>query len=357
MSAGTPEVFPSSGAEALAAGAAAAGCRFFGSREGDALAGLTAAVEASALDRGMAVFRAEDEPAALSAALGAGHAGARAMAACSCAGLATAEGLVAFSSLAEVPAVLVCVREGPGDARPYRLLSRNIPAAVLVPDSVADCFQSAVEAFALADAFQCPVLLVCDRRLLERTESVPMPPPPASIDRGRWALPPETGAFRRYADSEDGASPRSVPGQEGLLFVADPDPVGRTAKLERKAASLRAALRPCRLEGPSDAETVFVSWGAVSGLLRRALGSLEAEGARPASLLSLRAFSPFRGEEVRGLLSGAKAVLCVEEGGGDGLSGSLRAGAGVDAAPSSIEVSGAFDEAVLRAGLRKALHG
>ncbi len=303
------------GDEAIGMGAIAAGCRYYA---GYPITPATNVMEylTGRIERyGGHVVQAEDELSAINMALGAARAGARAMTATSGPGLdlmAETFGLVATS---ETPLVIVDVmRSGPSTGMPTKQEQGDlnmtlygghgeIPRFVIAPTTITECFWKTVEAFNYAEKYQTPVYLVADLALAvtERTF-----PPEAfdmdavEIDRGRLvdegeveAWLDEEGRFRAHADTDDGVSPRAIPGTADAAHMStglEHDELGRRTEEEeirvqqvdkryRKVETAKEREEWAYREfGDSDAETLVISWGSNEGAIREAMEQLAADG-------------------------------------------------------------------------------
>ncbi len=303
------------GDEAIGMGALAAGCRFYA---GYPITPATAVMEylTGRIEQyGGHVVQAEDELAAINLALGGARAGARAMTATSGPGIdlmAETFGLIATS---ETPLVIVDVmRSGPSTGMPTKQEQGDlnmllygghgeIPRFVIAPTTISECFWKTVEAFNLAEKYQIPVYLVGDLAMAvtERTF-----PPEAfdmdqvEIDRGKlleedevdeWL--DEKGHFRAHAVTDDGVSPRVVPGTTDAAHMStglEHDELGRRTEEEgervRQVDKRNRKVETARNEedfdyrefGDADAETLVISWGSNEGAITEAMSYLAADG-------------------------------------------------------------------------------
>src|SRR5262249_15245571 len=96
------------------------------------------------------------------------------------------------------------------------------PRIVMAAASVEDCFLAAIEGVNLAEAYQCRVLLLSDQALATRKTT--LVPPDTSKVRVINRLTPTPGeraeGYRRYADTETGVSPMSIPGMAQGAYVS-----------------------------------------------------------------------------------------------------------------------------------------
>ena len=303
------------GDEAIGMGAIAAGCRFYAgypiTPATDVMEYLTGRIERW----GGHVIQAEDELSAINLALGAARAGARSMTATSGPGIdlmAETFGLVAQS---ETPLVVCNVmRSGPSTGMPTKQEQGDlnmmlygghgeIPRFVLAPTTVAECFHKAVEAFNLAEQYQTPVYLTADLSLAVteqtyRPEEFDMDA--VEVDRGRlvddetvgeWL--DDQGRFMPHADTEDGVSPRALPGTTDGAHMStglEHDELGRRTedtemrermveKRQRKVDTAREREDWSPREfGDPDADTLVISWGSNEGPMVEALDYLDERG-------------------------------------------------------------------------------
>ncbi len=181
-----------------------------------------------------AVVQAEDELAALGMVLGAGWAGARAMTTTSGPGISLMSEFTGLGYYAEVPAVIVDVqRVGPSTGLPTRTMQGDITSTyylghgdakhiLLLPGSVEECYQMAINAFDLAERFQTPVFLMTDLDLgMNNWMADPFPYVDKPLDRGKVlrtkgefeAHIAKFKEFARYRDVDgDGVPYRTLPG-------------------------------------------------------------------------------------------------------------------------------------------------
>jgi len=181
-----------------------------------------------------AIVQAEDELAAIGMVLGAAWAGARAMTATSGPGISLMSEFTGLGYYAEIPAVVFDVqRVGPSTGLPTRTMQGDILSTynlshgdarhiLLIPASVRECYEMAIEAFDLAERFQTPVFVMMDLDLGMNTwMSDPFPYPEKPFDRGKVLRSAEEleehakrfEGFGRYKDVDgDGIPWRTLPG-------------------------------------------------------------------------------------------------------------------------------------------------
>ncbi len=178
-----------------------------------------------------AIVQAEDELAAIGMVLGAGWAGARSMTATAGPGISLMAEFAGLSYYAEVPGVVWDIqRVGPSTGLPTRTSQGDILSTaflshgdtkniLLIPNSVAECFTMAQDAFNLAEQFQTLVFVMSDLDLgMNNWASDPFEYPKEPINRGKVLTKEDLdrmGGFARYKDVDgDGIGYRTLPGTE-----------------------------------------------------------------------------------------------------------------------------------------------
>jgi 2-oxoglutarate ferredoxin oxidoreductase subunit alpha len=178
-----------------------------------------------------AVVQAEDELAAIGMVLGASWAGARAMTATSGPGISLMSEFTGLGYYVEIPAVIWDVqRVGPSTGLPTRTAQGDLLSTaflshgdtkhpMLLPSSVAECFEFGMLAFDLAERLQTPLFVMSDLDLgMNVWMSDPFPYPETMQDRGKVLSKDDLdrlGSFARYKDVDgDGVGYRTLPGTE-----------------------------------------------------------------------------------------------------------------------------------------------
>ncbi len=180
-------------------------------------------------EKNVAIVQAEDELAAIGMVLGAGWAGARAMTSTSGPGLSLMAEWAGYGYYAEVPGVIFDVqRAGPSTGLPTRTMQADVAFAyhlshgdtkhiVLLPATVQEAYEMAMDAFDLADRFQTPVFVLSDLDLgMNSWMTKPLPYPERPFDRGKVLDEKDLNrleSWGRYRDVDhDGVPYRTLPG-------------------------------------------------------------------------------------------------------------------------------------------------
>ncbi len=225
------------GNTAFAMGAFSAGCNFYSAYPMTPASGILHWF-ASHENKGILFKQTEDEIAAVNMAIGAANAGARAMCGTSGGGFSLMTEAVGLAGMLEVPVVIVdSQRTGPSTGLPTKTEQGDLlfvmhssqgefPRIVVAPRNIKECFEIGSQVHNLAERYQTPVLVLLDLYLSEHIESIDggFDLDKVTIDRGKLlSSNPGTGRFKRYEITDDGVSPRSVPGTPGMEFIAPSD--------------------------------------------------------------------------------------------------------------------------------------
>src|SRR5208282_4013907 len=165
-----------SGNEAVAAGALAAGVRFFAGYPITPSSEIAEELSVMLPRSGGVFIQMEDEIAAMGAVIGASLAGSKSLTATSGPGFSLKQENIGFACMAEVPVVIVNVmRGGPSTGSP------TMPAQ-------GDVMQ--VRSFNLSETLRTPVILLLDEIIGHVNEKLTMPESVEVVDRKRPDVPP-----------------------------------------------------------------------------------------------------------------------------------------------------------------------
>lgn len=340
---GTPRLLMM-GNDALTLGAIAAGCRLMAAYPITPASDIMEGLVKKLPDIGGVVLQTEDEIAAIVTAIGAGYAGARAMTATSGPGLSLMTEAIGLAGMTETPVVIIDTqRGGPSTGLPTKNEQSDlnfavygshgeIPRIVLAPSTAEECFYDIVDAFNYAEKYQCPVILLTDLALSLALQTVEMLDySKLHIDRGKLVsdedvpkYTDEDGYFRRYADTEDGISPRALPGQPGAVHYVtgvEHNEIGRPLESSANRVKMMAK-RLRKLDGVTlpnsviteeseGAKWLIVGFGSTMGPIAEARDQLSAAGFQT-SQAQLRVLAPFPEKDVDALLARYDGVLVVE---------------------------------------------
>ncbi len=295
------------GNQGVGLGAIAAGCKFYCGYPMTPSTGILNYIAAHGNDMGIAVDQVEDEVAALNMALGASYAGVRAMTGSSGGGFSLMVEALSLAGMIEVPVVVINVqRPGPATGFPTRTEQGDLrfmihaghgefPRMIMALRSPEDAFYQTARAFNIAEKYQIPVLLMSDQYLADSmTTQMPFDFSKIQIERyisGEEAITDEE--YKRYKFTEDGISPRILPGKiPGQVVLVDSDEHDewgnitesdeiRTKMVDKrlkKFEGLKEEVEEPWLIGDERPENLIVSWGSTYGAVREAVERLKKEG-------------------------------------------------------------------------------
>ncbi len=268
---------------------------------------------------GVRTFQAEDEIAAVSAAIGASFGGSIGLTGTSGPGLALKSEAIGLAVMVELPLVVIDVqRAGPSTGMPTKteqadllqaLYGRNgeSPIAIVAPRTASECFTMAIEAVRIAVKYRTPVVFLSDAYLGMGSEPW-LVPDYASFPRfeANFASDPET--FQPYArDPETLARPWAVPGTPGLEHrvggleksdikgevAYDPENHDRMVHLRaEKIQRIANDIPPIEVDGDQSGELLVLGWGSTHGVITTAVQRVRAQG-KQVSAATLRYMNPF----------------------------------------------------------------
>ncbi len=320
------------GAEAVAMGAIAGGCNFISSYPMSPSTGVLTFLASHDDTFDIVVEQAEDEIAAVNMTVAAWYAGARAMATTSGGGFALMEEGISLAGVLETPLVIhLAQRPGPGTGLPTRTEQGDLelalyaghgefPRVIYAPGTIEEAFLLSALAFNTADRFQVPVFILTDQYTMDTYYDIPgLDLDATSVEK--HIVETKTG-YQRYRITDDGVSPRGVPGNGSGLVAADSDEhdedghitesmAVRTAQVDKRLAKIRLIMKdpvPPVLTGPEDFTVLLVGWGSTCQAIREAL---ERSGRTDAAHLLFPQVYPLP-HQAQGYLEQAEKVIVVE---------------------------------------------
>ncbi|MFY9752035.1 MAG: 2-oxoacid:acceptor oxidoreductase subunit alpha [Candidatus Acidiferrales bacterium] len=258
-------------------------------------------------DFGVTTFQAEDEIAAVTAAIGAAYAGALGITTTSGPGMALKTEAIGLAIAVELPLVICDIqRGGPSTGLPTKteqadllqaLFGRNseAPVPVLAPASPADCFWIALEASRIAIKYMVPVIILSDGYLANGAEpwKIPsvedLPKIPVRFETN----PVDFLPYRR--DPETLARPWAIPGTPGLehrIGGLEKQDVTGNVNYEPLNHERMVRLRAAKVEaivadvpdvvpaGDPSGDLLIVAWGSTHGPITAALATMRERGYR-----------------------------------------------------------------------------
>jgi len=268
---------------------------------------------------GVKTFQAEDEIAAVSAAIGASYAGHLGICTTSGPGFILKQEAVGLAVMAELPVVIVNIqRAGPSTGMPTKteqadllaaMYGRNSesPVPILAAATPGDCFHVMLEAFRIAVRYMTPVIVLSDGYVANSSEPW-LIPDPATLPRTQVEYRTDPQGFQPYQrDPETFARPWAVPGTPGLEHRiggleteeltgnVSYRPVNHQRMVDQRAekvARIANELPPVEVNGSPSGQLLVVGWGGTFGAITSAVNEARAEG-RDVSSIHLRHLNPF----------------------------------------------------------------
>ena len=333
------------GNDVMAMGGAAAGVKFYCAYPMSPSTGVLHWMANNARDLGIMVRQVEDEIGVANMAIGAAHAGCRAMCATSGGGFALMTEAIGSAGMMEIPVVMINVqRGGPSTGLPTKTEQGDLwqvlgasqgdfPKIIVAPTSIVDGFDVIPELFNLTDKYQCPGMVISDLTLSMGYTNVD----PADfkwdqeINRGEVITEGNDTdeKYLRYKITDSGISPRALPGTPGHVYVAATDEHDEDGglisdeftnphirrdimeKRQRKMDGIVAELPLPSVEGPEDATLTLIGWGSTKSVIGEAASLLRAEG-HSVNHIHFKWLYPMSEEKINEIVSKCKQSIIVE---------------------------------------------
>lgn len=331
------------GSEAIGFGALSAGVQFYSAYPMTPSSALMTFMADAQEHYPLVLKHAEDEIAAINEALGASYTGARAMTGTAGGGFALMTEAVSLAGVTEIP--LVCLiggRPGPATGLPTWTSQTDLsfvlnaghgefPRVVFTPGTLEECFKMTRLSFLLAEKYHTQCYIIVDKFLLESRMTCPVEHIPSIWQNSRFSFAPnslpEDNSYRRFKVTEEGYSPRSVPGQSHGLQLTNSyehDEFGyatEEAKLTkdmvdkraRKLLGIAKEVPPPFLLGPETAEITIVSWGSTRLVVEEVMRQVNINGQSNVNCIHLLTMLPFKADEFLALTSKTKKLVMMEE--------------------------------------------
>jgi 2-oxoglutarate/2-oxoacid ferredoxin oxidoreductase subunit alpha len=294
----------------------------------------------------VAIIQAEDELAAIGMIIGAGWAGARSMTSTSGPGISLMAEFTGLAYFAEIPCVIWDVtRTGPSTGLPTRTSQGDLifmyflghgdsRQVVLIPGSVAECFDMGYKSFDIAEELQTPVFVMSDLDLgMNLWMSEPFAYPTEPMKRGKVLRREELedffvehGDWYRYRDYDGDAIPyRTVPGTDhpraayftrgtghndkAIYSERSEDWLQNMDRLRRKFEGARKTLPQPVIDYDASKKVGIISYGSNDPAIEEARDRLAADGIET-NYLRIRALP--LAQEVHEFVANHERVYVVE---------------------------------------------
>ena len=342
-----------SGSDAIAYGSLDEGCRFISGYPMTPWTEVFTILSQNLPKVGGISEQVEDEIAAAALAVGASHAGAKAMSGSSGGGFALMSEPLGLAEMTETPVVLIeAMRAGPSTGMPTKPEQADLEhvlytsqgdsqRVVFAPGTVEEAYTQTRKAFKIAYEYQIPAIVLYDQKLGGELVSLPAshfdeepnPSLGSTLTEAELEEAPhdESGKYSRFQhDVEDGVSPRSIPGQKGGRFLAtgnEHTPEGhiaestanRVAQMDRRTQKLEAIHEELASQGdtnqthygPDEATYGLMTFGSQQGTVEEAVDMLNEQG-YSTKALGVSDMAPYPVEEVTEFIESVDEVLVVE---------------------------------------------
>jgi len=271
---------------------------------------------------GVRTFQAEDEIAAVGAALGASFGGSLAISTSSGPGIVLKQETIGLAVTLELPLVILDIqRAGPATGMPTKpeqgdllnvMFGRNSesPVPVIAAATPGDCFDATLEACRIALKYRTPVFMLSDAYLANGSEPWLIPDPDSIPDFGVefTTAPNQDGAFMPYLrDPETLARPWAIPGTPGLEhrigglekadvtgnISYDPDNHDYMCRVRaQKVAGIAGDIPELEVDHDDGAKLLVLGWGGTYGPITAAVRKVRKAGGKVAQA-HLRYLNPF----------------------------------------------------------------
>lgn len=332
------------GNEALSMGSILAGCRFYAGYPITPASAILEFMEKHLPRYGGRALQGQNERESIRAALGASLTGVRSAIGSSGPGISLKVEEFGVSGVTETPMVIIDTqRAGPSTGMPTKPeqgdLSMSvhaghgeIPRIVLAAGTVEECYTLAFEAFELADKYQCPVFYLTDLTLADGRKNLPedfFTSNRRPVTRHNLVKAEDvrgSDGFRRYAITESGISPRTIPGTPGGIFkttgtehdetgLITTEPAKRKAMFEKRQRKMQTYLKedvkPPVVSGSPDGVPLLIGWGSTKLPILEAQKRLRADGVETCAVHFTHLW-PLPVHLVRPLLQRGSHVVVVE---------------------------------------------
>ena len=285
------------GNDLLSLGAMAAGLDVFVGYPISPATTVLVFMEQNLVGEGKMVIQASSEIESISAIIGAGYAGKKAMTSTAGPGFSLMGEGLGFAWMAEVPCVVVDVqRGGPATGLPTKTEQSDLLAClnpghgdlrlpVIAPGTVEECWTAGIMGLNWAERYQGPVIVLSEMQIADRAQDIPRPDPSAVTVEQRAVSDGSIGN-RRYAG--DGVSPFPVPGGPGA-YVANASehdeqgdtvhqPATHPTMTTRRFNKLKVLEDGDFEADHTEAAVALMPWGGSKGATRAAFEELREAG-------------------------------------------------------------------------------
>ena len=272
---------------------------------------------------GVRTFQAEDEIAAITAAIGAAYGGSLGVTTSSGPGIALKGEAMGLAVMLEIPLLIINIqRGGPSTGLPTKTEQSDLmqayygrngecPMPIITASTPADCFSAVFEAARIAMQHMTPVMFLSDGYIANGAEPWRFPQTkdlPAIDVKFMTELPEGETKFKPYQRDARGVRPWAIPGTPGFehrIGGLEKQHTTGNVNYEPENHQLMVQLRQSKVDaiaehipeqqldsGSTSGKILVVGWGSTYGAIKSAVAELQAKG-EAVSHLHLRYIRPF----------------------------------------------------------------
>ena len=322
----------SSGNEASAEGAIAAGCRFYAGYPITPSSELMERLAVRLNEVGGVFIQMEDEIASISAVIGASWAGAKAMTATSGPGFSLMQESIGYAAFTETPCVIVDVqRAGPCTGQATKVGSGDIMQAkwgshgdyqviALSPWSSQEMYDLTIRAFNLSEQYRVPAMVMAEEAIDHLRETIRVDSKVEVWDRNK-----KMGSAHFDSEEEDGVPPMASFGEgehlsvtgsthEGYGFRKTDDPkvhARLVRRINKKILNHKGSITEVEDYFLDEAEVAIIAYGFTARTSLYVVKRLRKEGHK-VGMLRLKTLWPFPDEAVAEVGKRVKKIMVPE---------------------------------------------
>lgn len=356
------------GNQGIALGALAGGVTFYSAYPMTPATGIMSYLSRNQREAGIIVEQSEDEIAAINMAIGASFAGARAMTGTSGGGFSLMVEGLGLAAISETPLVVVNVqRPGPATGLPTRTAQSDLgfmltssqdefPRMIISLRDPEDAFYQTVRALNIAEKYQILVMLLSDQYLSDYKKTV------RTYDLNNIKIERHLanenqlgeGRYKRYRLTENGISPRIIPGkfenqtvlgdshehnEYGFVDESNENRISMMNKRMKKMDLLLNEIQEPKYFGDESPEILILGWGSSHGSLKEAINILQEENISIGALV-FGDLWPLPSKLLKHYTSKAKLILSIEHNYTGQLAKLIKQETGIDCNKSILRYDG-----------------
>ncbi|MEA3323483.1 MAG: 2-oxoacid:acceptor oxidoreductase subunit alpha [Patescibacteria group bacterium] len=323
-----------SGIDAVGFGALAGGVDFCSSYPMSPSTGLLTFLAQHGKDCGIVVEQATDEIGAINMTIGASYAGARGIVTTAGGGFALMCEALSLAAMTETPITIhIAQRPGPATGLPTKTAQEDLNLvlyaghgefmrAIYAPGTPVEAYEITAHALDVADKYQIPTFVLIDQYFVDALYTIDKEEFKV-LSHQKYITETER-EYKRYAITDDGISPRGVPGYGDGIVCADSDEHTedghitedmdglRMQMMEKRLFKRKKMLEDVALEpeitGKKSAETLVVCWGSNKNVVTEAVENIDD---KEVSIVQFVQVFPLN-KKTKKMIKDAKKVIVVE---------------------------------------------